>query len=243
MIIHKFNSYLAGPFANGTVKTVIYETNEPKVIRPKSHGIQHEGKALGNATGQHQRNDLTKIKTDHFLINVTKDEKNRSVSTVKEVKSSLDFIKMGNPLIREQPIYNHEIAKGNVPESVEETVKAALISEILDKLKESSPDNLEIKNLITNNTPLHNMEGVSRRREVTDMFVKFLEDLSKRLRLDVVTVAEQLISRSSEKSDDFGVTAGYARDVIPRIPLQFKPIINFISRIVHNELQSARIIA
>ena len=227
-------------------KTVIYETDEPKRALLKDHVMQQNLTNSSITTGQLNKptvgSDLTEIKTNHFLVKIAKHGKNQSVSAVKEVNGSMGFIKIGDPLVHDDEDAAH-VAKGNVPETVQDTLKAALVGVIIDKLKQSSGE-VGIKNFVSNRVPLYSMEeNVPRKREVTDMFVKFLEDLSKRLNLDVVTVAEQLISRSSERSEAMEMATGYARNIIPSTPVIFKPVVKYISKLVNKEIRSARLLA
>lgn len=189
--------------------------------------------------------NTTKIRTDHFQVNITVDGMNKTKATVEQVKGTGDILEIGEPLVRNDDGNDVKTTKENVPQSVQDTLKNALINVIIDKLKDGDLQDAEIKNSVpVKKLALTAKEEFSKKRDVTDMFVRFLEDLSKKLNVDVVTVAEQLISRSSEKPDDMDMemNAGFARDTIPKVPVEFKSIIKLMSNIVRSEMRSARYI-
>ena len=232
---------------NSFARTVIYETGEPKKLHGNHPGLKHSGANSSIAAKQPQMKDtptgLIKIKTNHFFVNISKDNEGHRKSVIKEAKDSSYVIKLGEPLVVDEKPVELYTGKGTVPANARETLKEALLGEIIDKLKQSGDSNVNIKNFVSNKSPVHPMtESIPRRREVTDMFVSFLQDMSQRLGLDAVTVAEQLISRSTQRNDDLEMAVGYARNIIPSIPVQIKPVIKFISNFVNNELNSATLL-
>ena len=224
--------HFIGIFVNSTPLKVIYETDEAKTIKPKNQTLQSKG-----------TNNATKIATDHFLVSITENGKDNVKAAVKDIKNSNDILALGEPLIRDEEVGEDKTIKGSVPDGVRDTLRGALVGVIIDKLKQGG--DVKVKNSVSKDEPTYVIrEDVAKKHQVTDMFVKFLEDLSKRLGVDVITVAEQLISRSSEKSEgmEMEMSTGYARDNIPSIPIKFKPIIRYISVVVQHELKSARLL-
>ena len=234
-------------YINSFARTVIYETGEPKTFQRRHPALKHSELNSSIDAKQPQKmnaaTDLIKIKTKHFFVNISKDDEGHRKSVIKEAKDSSFLIKLGEPLLFDEKPIELYTEKGTVPANARETLKEALLGVIIDKLKQNGDSNVNIKNLVSNKSPIHPMmESIPKRREVTDIFVSFLQDMSQRLGLDAVTVAEQLISRSTQRNDDMEMAVGYARNIIPSIPMQIKPVIKFISNFVNNELNSARLL-
>ena len=242
-IFNQCNFYVDFFVSSATVK-VVYETDEPKNEKKSQSGtITSTGTALRRKASA--PNDVTRISTNHFLVDITKDAQNKSKTAIKPIKSSNNILSLGDAMVRDDKENEVKTAKGTVPDGEKESLKTALVGVIIDKLKEGDIGGAKIKDFVAardSEYPVKETDGS--KRQLTDTFIKFLEDLSKKLNLDVVTVGEQLISRSSERPDEMEVemNAGYARDIIPSVPLEFKPIIKFISKIVNTEVKSARLL-
>ena len=219
---------------------VIYKTGVPKNLYPsKEFQTEYNTNSNPNLYGEgnqasSQTKNVTKIVTKDFLVNITENGDSKASATVKQLDAD-SKIDLGLPLVREISLEDKSIVGEHVPDNLKETLKNALTREIVGRLSggdvgifEGDAQKQETKNA---------NEGPLKRRKLTEMFVHFMEHLADKLKVDIVTVAEQLISKSGETEVDN--TVGFTRNIIPAVPSKFRSILKTMSRIINTELASA----
>ena len=191
--------------------------------------------------------NATEVATKHFIVKIymTKDNVKRAI--VKELQNKTNIIDLGSPLVRPQEPTSIQKATGTseeVPNEDRETLKNALLGEVVGKLSRGEFDNERTPDLSDTKDPLRSVKArVAKRHKMTRMFVRFLQDLAGKLDLDVVTVAEQLINKSNRaERSKLEMSTGYVRDIIPSLPMKYLSIINLISSKLEDELKTARLL-
>eukprot|EP00794_Sanderia_malayensis_P017972 gene17972-19768_t len=136
-----------------------------------------------------------------------------------------------------------------------EILKDAILGEVIGKLSrggygradDAKERNDDVKKRTkTNMTNNHNNSDkmaqlklmVAKRERLTKLFVRFLEDLARKLNVDVVTVAGEFISKNENAEMP---KAANVRDVIPFIPARFNPILKVIRDVISEEISTAHL--
>ena len=191
--------------------------------------------------------NATEVATKHFIVKIymTKDNVKRAI--VKELHNKTNVIDLGSPLVRSPEPTSVKKATGTseeVPNEDRETLKNALLGEVVGKLSRGEFDNERTPDVSDIKDPLTSVKArVAKRHKMTRMFVRFLQDLAGKLDLDVVTVAEQLINKSSRaERSKLEMSTGYVRDIIPSLPMKYLSIIKLISSKVEDEIKTARLL-
>ncbi|XP_065070537.1 uncharacterized protein LOC135695390 [Rhopilema esculentum] len=224
---------------SGSVR-VIYESGVPKIFHPrKEFQTEYDTNSNPNLDGKgnqasSQTKKVKKIVTKDFLVNIKKSGNSKASATVKQLDADAK-IDLGLPLVREISLEDKSIVGEHVPDNLKETLKNVLTREIVRRLSGGNVGIFEgdAQKEETNNV----IESPLKKRKLTEMFVRYMEHLANKLKVDVVTVAEQLISRSGETEAES--TMGFTRNIIPAVPSKFRSILKTMSRIINTELASA----
>lgn len=192
------------------------------------------------------RND-TEIATKHFIVKIYMTKDNVKKADVKELHNKTNIIDLGSPLVRSPEPASVKKAKTTgeaVPNEDRETLKNALLGEVVGKLSRGEFDNERTPAIHDIKDPLRSVKArVAKRHKMTRMFVRFLQDLAVKLDLDAVTVAEQLISKSNRaERSKLEMSTGYVRDIIPSLPMKYLSLINLMSSKVEDEMKTARLL-